>query len=88
MKIDLYTKIILTVIAGCLVYLCCINRIEPAQAQSTTRVIIAGVDMQDHLLPVGISSTGIKCEPAIPGVPRSCKWDRVPIPVQTVPDKP
>jgi hypothetical protein len=56
MKIDLYTKIVLSVIAAALVTLCVRSLQEPAQvlAQSPTRVVIAGIDGQSQQLQRGL----------------------------------
>ncbi|HEY6290146.1 MAG TPA: hypothetical protein VI455_01105 [Terriglobia bacterium] len=43
MKIDLYTKVVLTVIACCLLYLCLAKSQETAHAQETMDVNIVGV---------------------------------------------
>jgi len=56
MKVDTYTKIVLTVIAICLTWLCLrnISLLETVSAQAPPRqeVIIAGVKTRDGLLPV------------------------------------
>ena len=60
MKVDAYTKIVLTLIAACLVWLCVTNVTvsEPASAQMrppAQEVIIAGVKTPNGFLPVTIS---------------------------------
>jgi hypothetical protein len=51
MKVDLYTKSVLTIIAMCLLWLCAESTIRPqttfAQNQASSRVIIAGIDVPD-----------------------------------------
>lgn len=59
MRVDNYTRLVLTVIAVCLVYLCARDMAPPAQAQDNpTRVIITGVALANgttrNILPVGI----------------------------------
>jgi hypothetical protein len=60
-KPDLYTKVILTVIAACLVWLCVsnVNFVSPAQAQGAGipgQVTIVGIS-KEVVLPVGIAAT-------------------------------
>ena len=61
MRIDLYTKLVLTVIAACLVWICVRGTVlsTPVQAQARPQpqeVIIAGVKTPDKLFPVRIES--------------------------------
>jgi hypothetical protein len=46
MKTDFYTKMILTLIAACLAWMCIqpVFSPEPASAQTTQRVVIVGID--------------------------------------------
>jgi hypothetical protein len=59
MRVDNYTRGVLTVIALCLVYLCLREVAPPAQAQNEpTRVVITGVALEQgatrNVLPVGV----------------------------------
>jgi hypothetical protein len=47
MKVDLYTKCVLTIIAGALLGLCIENAVHPQRVAADTiqRVVIAGVDI-------------------------------------------
>jgi hypothetical protein len=64
MKIDMYTKAVLTVIAGCLLVLCVKPLWEPKSvaAQAYTRVVIEGLDPASQQLqrglPVNVYGTG------------------------------
>ena len=74
MRLDLYTKVILTVIACCLLYLCFVGRTETVHAQAQQHVwidgaspgtyvpvIIAGVsDVHSFSVPVEIRSASQK----------------------------
>lgn len=77
MKVDTYTKTVLTVIAISLVYLCFKNvsfsETVAAQGPSRQEVIIAGVKTADGFLPVKISGTApsAKLNVAITDVTRS-----------------
>lgn len=53
MKIDLYTKAALTVIAACLVWICIAQTWAPsAQAQGDQRVVLVGIEPTDGAVPV------------------------------------
>lgn len=69
MKVDTYTRIVLTVIAICLTWICLrnISLSETVYAQAPPRqeVIIAGVKTRDGLLPVNISSTSANAKLAV-----------------------
>jgi hypothetical protein len=56
MKIDLYTKTVLTVIAACLLVLCVRPFLQPTtvSAQAPTRVTIMGIDATNPQLRKGI----------------------------------
>jgi hypothetical protein len=59
MRVDNYTRAVLTVIALCLIYLCARETAPPALAQAgATRVVITGVDFErggtPGVLPVGV----------------------------------
>jgi Ni,Fe-hydrogenase III small subunit len=55
MNVDRYTKAVLTVIAGCLLWICAMGAGGAAQAQQTTRDLAA---FPDRLQPVVIVGTG------------------------------
>ena len=63
--VDRYTKTLLTIIAGALVYIAAMLSGEQAQAQSNAgevstrpqRVVVVGWDVQPRALPVAIEST-------------------------------
>jgi hypothetical protein len=59
MRVDTYTRAVLTVIALCLIYLCARDVAPPALAQDApTRVVITGVALESGgtrgVLPVGV----------------------------------
>ena len=56
MKIDLYTKSVLTIIAACLIALSVHSLFQPSavMAQQVSRVIIAGIDTQQQQLRQGV----------------------------------
>lgn len=87
MRIDLYTKTVLTVIAFCLVYLCCTKPPKKVQADSITPVNIVGVnghplntDSNYGVLPVGLQGTTLSCTGGAGFY--SCSWQYAPIAVQ------
>lgn len=59
MKTDLYTKVVLTVVALLLALIACNQYVSPtvsAFAQTPQRVVIVGVDTKNSRLPVDIPS--------------------------------
>lgn len=80
MKIDLYTKVVLTIIALCLIWVCVkdISFSRTASAQSTQPVSIVGIT-QGLIIPVGIS--GIDQYPSTPWEPLPVSVTQNPLPV-------
>lgn len=79
-KIDLYTKVVLTIIALCLVWLCVKDMpvTRTASAQGAQPVTIVGIT-QGMILPVGIS--GIDRYPSAPWEPLPVSETQNPLPV-------
>lgn len=87
MKIDLYTKIVLTIIASCLTFLCFSKSPRPVQAQPQiqTHVIIDGVNTSTGALAVGLIGTDLKVTSTGIGNPLIYHWEwDTPVPVRVV----
>lgn len=80
MKIDLYTKVVLTIIALCLVWVCVkdVSVTQTASAQGTQPVSIVGIT-GGLIIPVGIS--GIEQYPSAPWDPLPVSETKNPLPV-------
>jgi hypothetical protein len=74
MKLDLYTKIILTIIAGCLVWICVkdIAFSNPVHAQQVQRVFITGYNSELNSLgfPVRITRSEGSLSVLVTGIAR------------------
>jgi hypothetical protein len=84
MKIDLYTKTVLTVIACCLMYLCFARRAPTVHAAEPTPVVIVGQtdgmgNIRGGILSVGLAAT--RCVGGDPQTRTSCGWEYQSIPV-------
>ena len=86
MRIDFYTKAVLTLIASSLVYLCLAPKVTTAHADGPTPVMIVGV-AGDGVLPVGLAGT-VYVEDHVPGLPRNGHWVYQAIPVKVISQSP
>jgi hypothetical protein len=86
MKIDVYTKIVLSVIAGCLIFLCVNRPSAVVHADNPMPVNIVAVSTTSGALPVGIVGTAWKWNDPTPPLPASGQWIYLPVPVHVVPN--
>ena len=86
MKTDLYTKVVLTIIALCLIWVCVreVSVSRTAYAQGGQPVSIVGIK-GGLIIPVGIA--GIDRYPATPWDPLPVSETTNPLPVSVVPNQ-
>ena len=74
MTVDRYTKAVLTVIAGCLLWICAMGSAARVDAQQTTMplagtvqpVVIVGTGSMDRLGHIVVNFTGARTDPSVP----------------------
>jgi hypothetical protein len=74
MTVDRYTKAVLTVIAGCLLWICAMGSGARVDAQQTTMplpgtvqpVVIVGTGSMDRLGHIVVNFTGARTDPSVP----------------------
>jgi hypothetical protein len=80
LKLDTYTKAVLTLILVALFWLCITLNTTPVQADGVMRVVIAGVDIPNGkggVRPVGLVATGFEVHQGS----YEGRWTHLPLPV-------